>query len=56
MDENEILATLNKECRSQVEFGTLGKDLTKEKERTNRSIEIARNLFYYRKCESVSKR
>ncbi len=40
-DEEKILATLNKKDKSQVEFGTLGKDLTKRTEGTNRSIEIA---------------
>ncbi|MED3684543.1 MULTISPECIES: penicillin-binding protein [Bacillus cereus group] len=38
--EEDILASLNKEGRSQVEFGTLGKDLTKEKKEQIEALKL----------------
>jgi penicillin-binding protein 2B len=38
--EEDILAALNKEGRSQVEFGTLGKDLTKEKKEQIEALKL----------------
>ena len=39
-DEEKILATLNKEGRSQVEFGNLGKGLTKEQKEQIEALKL----------------
>lgn len=39
-DEEKILATLNKKDKSQVEFGTLGKDLTKEQKEQIEALKL----------------
>lgn len=39
-DEEKILATLNKEGRSQVEFGKLGKGLTKEQKEQIEALKL----------------
>lgn len=43
--EEDILASLNKEGRSQVEFGTLGKDLTKEKKEQIEALKLREYLL-----------
>ena len=51
--EEDILATLNKD-KSQVEFGKIGKGLTKEKKEQIEALKLP-GFLYYRKCESLSK-